>query len=90
MNQITQMGKDFTKGVILETFKWVGIFAIAGTALVLVANTFQWGVDNSDVDAWNRSGMKLYTDNLTGVQYVRVGDALHVRVDAEGMPILSR
>ena len=90
MDKITQKGKALTEGALQTIGKWlvIGYFAIA--AYGIMANACGWGVDNSDADSWNRSGLRIYTDHLTGVQYVRVGDALCVRVDANGDPVLSR
>lgn len=90
MDKITQMGRDFTKGVLLELGKWMLITILVLGLYSTVANFFEWGVDNSDADAWNRSGLIIKTDHLTGVQYIKSGDTLCVRVGASGDPILSR
>lgn len=29
--------------------------------------------DSTDISRWNRSGLGVYTDNATGVQYVKAG-----------------
>lgn len=54
-------------------------------------NQFNIRTDDSDKDGWNRSGLKIHTDHLTGVQYVSTrGGGMHIRVDADGRPIISR
>jgi len=90
MDKITRKGKALAEGALQTIGKWlvIGYFVIA--AYGIMANAFGWGVDNSDADNWHRSGLRIYTDHLTGVQYVRAGDALCVRVDANGDPVLSR
>lgn len=41
--------------------------------------------DNTDVSYWERSGMRLYTDNLTGCQYLGgLFGAPTPRLDATG------
>ena len=49
--------------------------------------------DNSDQIGWftKRSNMRIYTDHLTSVQYVRTGffGGTSVRVDADGKPIIK-
>ena len=44
------------------------------------------GMDDSDSSSWNRSGLKIYTDYKTGVQYVSVGGELTVRIKPDGSP----
>ncbi len=46
---------------------------ILATIIVIVGNIFNAGVDSSDTDGWNRSGMKIHTDKLTGCQYLSGG-----------------
>lgn len=46
------------------------------------------GRDDTDTPNGERSGLRLYTDHKTGVQYVgTLFGALHVRLDAEGKPV---
>jgi hypothetical protein len=90
MDKIEQMGASFTKGAILQAGKMLFILFIALGIISVVSNFLQWGVDDSDASAWDRSGLIIKTDHLTGVQYLKSGDALCVRVDANGDPVLSR
>ena len=34
---------------------------------------FGWGLDDSDIDSGNRSGLRVHTDAKTGVQYLSTG-----------------
>jgi hypothetical protein len=62
------------------------------TALILFAVLFSallgYGMDDSDASAWNRSGLKLRTDHLTGCQYFQAPNGgLIQRLDREGRHI---
>lgn len=66
-------GYDFAKGVAIylaHCFLW-GILLVG--AFALLRNTLGWGVDDSDRDGWNRSGLTIHTDAKTGVQYLSDG-----------------
>ena len=47
------------------------------------------GMDDSDENRWSRSGLRIYTDYKTGVQYVGNSDGLCVRVDKDGKPVTN-
>lgn len=54
--------------------------------LSLAANAFEWGFDSTDGDS--RSGLGLYTDNLTGCQYLSAGGfGITPRLDKAGRHI---
>ena len=55
----------------------------------LIYSLFGFGMDNSDGGKWKRSGMKLHTDHLTGVQYFSKFGSLVVRVDSLGNPVIA-
>lgn len=72
------------------------IFIAAIVAVSLVANRFRWGYDDTDDKRpgrffGERSGLILYTDNLTGVQYVKGGlfGGMHPRLDKDGKPMVA-
>lgn len=48
--------------------------------LIVFFISFIWGIlrpiDSSDKNRWNRSGMRLRTDHLTGVQYFETNPGL--------------
>ena len=56
--------------------------------LQFVGDVFSYGQDNSDPDH-GRSGLRIYTDSKTGVQYVGNGSGITVRIDANGNPVVS-
>ena len=63
---------------------WI-IGSVGGAA---IKNIFSIGFDDTDTDAWNRSGMRVYTDAKTGVQYLGTArGGLAVRVDKNGNPL---
>lgn len=87
---LEEMGRRLTEGAITTVGKYL-LYAIAFlVVLTLFVNFMGWGVDNSDASAWERSGLRIYTDHLTGVQYVSDGNSLTVRVHPDGSPVLSR
>ena len=55
------------------------MFIIAGIMMV-----FDIGVDDTDKDGKDRSGMSLHTDYKTGLQYLSKGSALIPRLDING------
>ena len=61
--------------------------------IALSAFTGDYKYDDTD-DRLNkkRSGMRIYTDHRTGVQYLKAGPfgGTTVRVDEDGKPILAR
>lgn len=61
------------------------LLLVVGIGVPIAKNIFSVGVDDTDTDAWNRSGMRVYTDAKTGVQYLgtRCG-GLAPRVDKDG------
>lgn len=65
--------------------------AILLSILVLqfVGDVFSYGKDNSDPDH-GRSGLRIYTDSKTGVQYVGNGNGngITVHIDANGNPVV--
>lgn len=48
------------------------------------------GADKDSTDGENeRSGMNLYTDALTGCQYLSAGGGLTPRIDSDGEPVCN-
>jgi len=56
--------------------------------LILVAALRCWPTDDSDRDADHRSGMGVYTDYKTGLQYLGKCGALTPRLDTDGKQIM--
>jgi len=82
------VGKKLTMGAIGVMGKCLLIFILLMVSLSLLRNIMYWGVDNSDASSWQRSGLRIYTDHLTRVQYVSDGNSLTVRIHADGSPVL--
>lgn len=85
------IGKQLARGA----FGYAGEVFLYGV-LILVAvgflrKAFSVGMDTTDKDKWNRSGLKLMIDNQTGVHYLSDGcGGMHVRVDATGKPVTGK
>lgn len=84
-NREEKIGYCYVKGAIRYVFHNVAIAIIIIWIAILFANGFDFKTDNSDYDGWNRSGLKIHTDALTGVQYVSTrGGGLTPRIDIHG------
>lgn len=66
--EMENYGYQFTKGVARYLFNLL----IALFIVLFVFNLFH-KVDDSDVSRWNRSGLRIHTDNKTGIQYLSDG-----------------
>jgi len=70
----------------LARLAWIGV--VVFLAFSLLRNISGLGVDDSDFDAWHRSGMSVRTDARTGVQYLESsGGCIVLRLDASGQPV---
>lgn len=64
------------------------VWLVAWIGVPIIKIIFSTDVDDTDIDAWNRSGMRVYTDAKTGVQYLGTErGGLTVRVDKDGKPL---
>jgi len=70
MDQYRRVGYDFTMGMLHA----IGVIVIIGMALQLGLNAFQFNVDDSDYNGFNRSGLTVHTDHKTGLQYLSDGN----------------
>ena len=73
---------------------YLGLILIVSIIVLIVLNiarnVFEIGVDGSDFSATKRSGLKIYTDYKTGVQYIGTqSGGLSVRGDKDGKPIVQ-
>lgn len=82
MNTEQQKGYDFTLGCMRCLGKYLIIGWLLVTGYNLARNSFAWGLDDSDRDGRNRSGLAVHTDAKTGVQYLSDGKGGLVRRDS--------
>jgi hypothetical protein len=85
MTEEEKKGYAFTKGACAYLVKifLLGIFIFG--LLFIVLNTFHMGVDDTDLNGWNRSGLKLHTDYKSGIQYLSTPNgSLTPRLSKEG------
>ena len=73
MTDQQQDGYDFAKGLLICVGKFAALGWLTILAITLFANWLAIGVDDSDRDAWHRSGLTIHTDAKTGVQYLSDG-----------------
>lgn len=88
MTTAQQNGYDFARGVVRYLGRCFLLGLVIVGAFALLRNSLGWGVDDTDRDGWNRSGLRLHTDYRTGVQYVATPDgALTPRLGPDGKPL---
>ena len=86
--QKQQDGYDFAKGIGQYLSRWIFTALIILGLFAFIRNQFGRGLDDSDKDGWNRSGLRIHTDAKTGIQYLATKDgALTPRLDATGNPL---
>lgn len=86
MEEWRAIGEALGVGLISAVCKFGILWLVVGLVIKLAANAFGLGVDDTDASGWKRSGLRLYVDHKTGVQYVSNGRSLVVRVDAPPAP----
>ena len=68
-----QLGEAFATGCLIALSKFVLFLVVFNLIFMCLRNVSRSGVDDTDKDGWHRSGLRLYTDNKTGVQYLSDG-----------------
>ena len=48
----------------------IGVIILIILIIMLVRNQFDFGLDDSDLDGWNRSGFEILKDHKTGKEYL--------------------
>lgn len=74
-------GVELTRGALTELTMFVLIVTVA---LWLFYGLTGIGMDSTDASTWRRSGMTLYIDSATGVEYLGAGGALTPRLNRDG------
>lgn len=62
------------KGAIYSINDYVLFFIVSILLFKLVLGYFDIGLDSTDKDGFNRSGLHLYTDYKTGIEYLGDGN----------------
>lgn len=73
MNTNEQKGYDYARGACWYLVKIFFLYLVINTGYATLRNVLDWGVDDSDIGGWNRSGLTIHTDAKTGVQYLSDG-----------------
>lgn len=89
MKTIEEQGYHLAKGGIKYLLEVSLLLLALGIGATLLANLFSIGLNSSDYSGWNRSGLRIYTDHKTGVQYIGNSKGLCVRIDADGKPFIE-
>lgn len=79
----------------IGVMKYISKYVIAVIIILIVTtyidNTYNFRVDDTDKDGWNRSGLRVYVDYKTGVEYVGTSKGgLCPRVNSEGKIIVRK
>ena len=48
----------------------IGLIILFALLFILIKNQFDFGLDDSDLDGWNRSGFEVLKDHKTGKEYL--------------------
>ena len=84
--EIERLGYYFARGAS----KYFALVVLIGVAFILILS-FARSYDSSDVNRWDRSGLRIHTDQLTGVQYLSVaGGGITPRLDQDGEMMFER
>ena len=63
-------GKEWMKGAITAILNRLVLYFIIVGVLALFYCAFGIGMDDSDLNGWKRSGMRIYTDYKSGIEYL--------------------
>lgn len=80
----SMMGRELARGIFSYALALVMVYLVAAGIYWIVATFFGIGLNDSDLNGRHRSGMEVYTDYKTGVQYLGTGKALTPRLDKDG------
>ena len=72
-NPDQKKGYDFAEGFLLCVGRYFIIGWLIASAINLARNSLGWGLDDSDRNGWNRSGLTVHTDAKTGAEYLSDG-----------------
>lgn len=89
MKEGEQLGYDFANGVIRCCLKWFSLGFIISMVILVLANSLNLLTDETDLDGWNRSGLRLHMDHGTGVQYISTKDG-HLTVRMIKNPVFKQ
>jgi hypothetical protein len=76
---VNQAGYDFMAGAMRCAATYILLGFIIAVALTMARNWLALGMDDSDKDGWQRSGLTIHTDAKTGIQYLSDGHGGLVR-----------
>ena len=72
-NEKQQQGHDFAYGAIVCIGRLCVFWIIIVLTVSLLRSVFAIGLDDSDSNGWNRSGLKIHLDAKTGIEYLSDG-----------------
>lgn len=81
-----QLGYDFAEGVIECLAKYIVLVYVILIVFALTRNWLELGTDDSDKNGFQRSGLRVHTDALTGIQYLSDGHGGLVRREYHSNP----
>lgn len=79
-HNLRAIGHQVTTGAIgklYDSTRFLRVFLLLVFIIFAAFNIarwqFGWGMDDTDVSSWERSGLRVHTDALTGIQYLSDG-----------------
>lgn len=79
MKTNTQFGYDFAKGAVLLIIQTFAVLFLTSIAITFAFQLLGFGIDNSDLSTWHRSGLRILTDAKTGIEYLSDGNGGLIR-----------
>ena len=83
-------GRELANGLFSYVIALFLVYLIVSGMWWTTKHFFGVGLNDSDLNSRYRSGMQVYVDHKTGVQYLGVDGALIVRVDKDGNIVTIR
>lgn len=65
-----------TRSIVWGIMDVIVYFIAIMFVIQLLANAFNYGIDPTDKDGWNRSGLRYYKDHGTGIEYISNGTCI--------------
>ncbi len=71
--ELRRIGKQITQGACLQLARMLTVFIVLLVLFHWARNHFDIGLDDTDFNGRNRSGLILHIDHKTGIEYLSDG-----------------
>jgi hypothetical protein len=87
---LEKLGYGIARGFVTKLWELLAIGIIAVVIFNAARWGLEWGKDDTDPEGKGRSGLTIYTDHGTGVEYLSDGNGLTPRLTESGEISTSR